>query len=106
MERFWSALVSTSPGMLDLRSQFTGDILNQGATQKHVQALDTKADGEHRLMLFESMLQQSEIRPLAVPIRLVRLLVAACMIKRWVNIGGAAGKNDRVKGQRQVFQVV
>ena len=65
----WRVLLAV-PFVLDLRADVAGNILDERASQKHVEALNAEADRQNRLMLGEGVLQEREIGPFAVRVRI------------------------------------
>ena len=58
------------PFVFDARPHFARDVLHQGAAEKNIEALDTEADCQDRLLFGKSMLDQREIGSVPVGIGL------------------------------------
>jgi hypothetical protein len=104
MKRFRRALF-TVPFVLDRRADGARDVLDEGAAQKYIQALGAKADGQNRLVFGEGVLQEREISPLAVYVRISAFRLPGSAKTRWIDICGAPGQNHAVQGSGKLAQL-
>ena len=94
---------SVRPIVLDISRNLAGNILNQRAAEKHVEALNAVADREHGFLLRKCVLEQSEIGPLAIGVRIGTLGMPSSTEPAGHHVRRAAGQQNPVERPRQFF---
>ena len=92
------------PCVLDFSVDCAGNVLHQRAAQENVQTLHPVADGEDGLLFCDGVAEQREIGALAIGVGFSGFELTRGVKKRRLDIRGAARKDDRVQGLRQVLQ--
>jgi len=83
--------------VLDGQTQVARNILDERATEKNVEALNTVADRQHRFLLGEAMLEKNEIGALAVAIGAGALRMPRRSEERGIDVDGAAGEQYSIE---------
>ncbi len=83
--------------VLDAGVQLAGDVLVESASKRDVQALTAVADGQNWFAGSKGVLQDGEIRLLAMGIGVVGLFMARGAVERRVHVAGGAGKDKGVQ---------
>ncbi len=105
MKGLWRVLLAV-PLVLDLRADVAGNILDERASQKHVEALNAEADRQNRLMLGEGVLQEREIGPFAVRVRIGGFRLSSGAITRGINVCGASAQNHPIQSPCELLEFV